>query len=69
MSCATKAPKGRPRFRVTDWAGNDLTPHYGLFASFEDAWGAVYAYLETQNLSEADFEECCGEYYVLEVEG
>lgn len=50
------------QFRIYDWAGNDKTSYYGTFKAFEDAWGALYE--EFSDLSENDFDEQMGEFYV-----
>lgn len=47
---------------IKDWAGNDKTSYYGKFETFEDAWGRLYE--EFDNLSEDDFNEQMGEFYV-----
>ena len=54
------------RFIIKDWAGNIMF-NGREFESFDDAWECVYEYLRTLNLSEKDYEEYCGEYYVYEL--
>lgn len=54
-------------FIIKDWTGS--IKFYGQeFESFEDGWSHVYEYLNGLNLSEKDFDEYCGEYYVEEKE-
>ena len=52
-------------YKIFDWAGNDKTEYYGTFEHFEDAWGRLYA--EFEGLSEVDFDEQMGEFYVEEI--
>jgi hypothetical protein len=51
---------------ILDWAGNDLSAHYGEFESFEDAWGALYE--DYALLNEEDFDAQMSEFEVLEKE-
>lgn len=48
-------------FKIFDWAGNDKTPYYGLFNTFEDAWGRLYEEFEKEGL---DCDEYAQEFYV-----
>jgi hypothetical protein len=50
------------RYKVFDWAGNDLSDYYGTFSSFEEAWEAIYKRLE----NEENPEEYYQEYQVLQ---
>ena len=50
------------KYIIKDWAGNDKSNYYGTFDTFEDAWGALYA--EFDHLSESEFNETMGEFYV-----
>jgi len=50
-------------FKIYDWAGNDKTPYYGTFESFEDAWGRLYE--EFDHLVDQDFDEQMSEFQVL----
>lgn len=52
-------PKAK-KYRVYDWAGNDLTSFYGEFEDFEDAWGAI-----RENIPDSSYWD---EFYVEEVE-
>jgi len=51
-------------YKIFDWAGNNLTSYYGVFASFEEAWGALYE--EFDGLNEEDFNEQMSEFHVEE---
>ena len=48
------------KWRIIDWAGNDLTYHHGLFDSFEEGEEALYVFLG--NNYETDRQE-----YFIEV--
>lgn len=52
------------QYKIIDWAGNDKTPYYGTFETFEDAWGALYE--EFDSLPEDEFDAQMGEFYVVE---
>lgn len=63
-------------FKIEDWAGNILN-YKGLFErpcfavamsfnSFDDAW--VWIYDQLDGMSDDEFDDECGEYYVLEEE-
>lgn len=54
------------RYRIRDWAGNDKTPYYGQFQSFEDAWAALH--FEFRDLSDAEIDIQMSEFYVEEVQ-
>lgn len=54
----------KTKYRIIDWAGNDLTSYYGTFDSFEDAWGAIYERFE--HLSDEDLDEQLGEFEVID---
>lgn len=45
---------------IKDWAGNDLTPHHGTFASFDDAEEALSVFLGDS------YETDRGEYVVCQ---
>ncbi len=59
-------------YKIMDWAGNDLTKHYGTFESFEEAWEAIYQHinekLAEEGINEWEREEAfdawAGEYHV-----
>ncbi len=53
----------KKRFIIQDWAGNHCFQQHD-FASFENAWGFLYEKYEA--LSEKDFDEQMGEYYVVQ---
>lgn len=53
------------RFRIVDWAGNDLSSYYGTFDDFESAWGALYN--EFRELGEDDFDAQMSEFEVVEL--
>jgi hypothetical protein len=53
------------KYKIFDWAGNDLTSHFGTFSDFQSAWEAIHDYVSDQTQDENEFEEMCGEYQVL----
>ena len=52
----------KQKFIIFDWAGNELTDHYGEFDSFEAAWDAVYDAFG--HLDGEEFDEEIGEFHV-----
>lgn len=30
------------RYKIYDWAGNDLSSYHGTFKTFDDAWSYIY---------------------------
>ena len=56
------------KYKVYDWAGNDLTSFYGVFNGFEEAWGAIRDNCKKHAKNEEDYEEMLGEFYVEEFE-
>ena len=49
------------KFIVKDWTGKEIE-FYGESDSFEDSWSKIYE--NFSHLSEEDFEEQMGEFYV-----
>lgn len=46
------------KFRIYDWAGNDLTQWHGTFKTFEDAWDYIFGEMtERLKLTEEDYQE------------
>ena len=57
------------KYKVYDWAGNDLTNTFGTFNDFEDAWMGVREEVENylKSIDSLDtIDEELGEYQVLE---
>lgn len=53
-------------YKIYDWAGNDLTDHFGVFKTFDDAWDAIREYLADQKLDDKSYDDHLGEYWVDE---
>jgi hypothetical protein len=53
----------KQKFIIEDWAGNHCFRDKE-FSSFEDAWGFLYKKYE--HLSEKEFDDQMGEYFVEE---
>lgn len=34
------------KYKILDWAGNDKTPYFGEFKTPDDAWDAVYKFID-----------------------
>lgn len=46
------------KFKIYDWAGNDLTHWHGTFDSFEDAWDYILGDMtDNLGLTEEDYQE------------
>ena len=52
------------KYNIIDWIGNDKTPYYGIFETFEDAWARLY--VEFDFLNEKEFDDQMSEFEVLE---
>lgn len=52
------------KFIIKDWMNNTCF-HGKTFEGFEEAWGFIYEF--HKDLSEQEFDEQMGEYYVEEV--
>lgn len=55
----------RTKYRVYDWAGNDLSDFYPDQDSFEDSWGLIYERFDS--LPEDEFDEQMSEFEVRPV--
>jgi hypothetical protein len=50
--------KTKNKFRILDWAGNDLSDFHGTFKTFEDAWDYILGEMTDKlDLTEEDYQE------------
>jgi hypothetical protein len=54
------------QFIIKDWAGNDKSPYYGTFSSWDDAFDRLVQ--EFEHLSDENLEEQLNEFFIEEIE-
>lgn len=46
------------RYKIYDWAGNDLSSHHGTFKTFDDAWAYIHGEMTDKlGLTDDDYQE------------